>query len=413
MRATNGSPRLFPVVEAAFPRAGIHYQTNDPTAILIWFDGVYKQRVFEVLRPLQVINRIPGMELICCKSVLVRLIQQISPLFPDLYAFIPRSWVLSKQKNHFLKQFVKRDRSYIVKPDNGSLGIGIRVFHPTPETHFDWGSIRAVAQEYIDSYVLDRRKFDFRIYVLIASISPLQIYVYREGIARFCSEDVGIKSDFAQLTNTAVNRGHASGITSILKMLTEVFERLREAGIDVARVWREIDAAIVLTILAGYYELERAEASSCAPAAYPRCFHVVGFDVMLDKNAKPAVIEVNYRPSLEVDDSECEGPLKIAMLADAMRIAVPLPEVQTGPSLTPDFQARFWAARRAAAAAGRFECIFDSGCDGWDEWKKVMKSVQRIGPYEKTGWETASNYFCLRTTGGGRLAITTNSSSLS
>jgi hypothetical protein len=405
MRATSSSPHLFPVVKDAFARAEIHYQPHDPTAILVWCDGLHKQPSFESLDPLQVINRIPGMEIICCKSVLVRLIQQIAPTYAELYTFVPRSWVLSKQKNHFLKQFVRRDRAYIVKPDNGSLGIGIRVFHPGPNTHFDWGATRAVAQEYIDSYVLDRRKFDFRIYVLIASVSPLQIYVYREGIARFCSEDTGSNSHFAQLTNTAVNRQRTDEIGSILRMLTTVFDRLRDDGVNIAQVWREIDAAIVLTILAGYYELERCESATRPAAAYPRCFQIVGFDIMLDKNAKPAVLEVNYRPSLEVDDGEHEGPLKVAMLADAMRIAVPLPEMQARRPPSSDFQVRFKQARKAAEKAGRFECVFNSESTGCEHWKTVMKTVRELGSYEKKGWEVAPQYFRLRTQGLGRLAI--------
>jgi hypothetical protein len=59
------------------------------------------------------------------------------------------------------------------------MGQGIRIIHPgEPYTPND---DLAVAQEYVDSYLMDGRKFDLRIYVLVGSVEPLTIYVFRDG----------------------------------------------------------------------------------------------------------------------------------------------------------------------------------------------------------------------------------------
>ena len=61
-------------------------------------------------------------------------------------------------------------------------------------------------------YIINKLKFDLRIYVLLASVSPLKIYVYNEGLARFATEEYtspnsdNLDSLFMHLTNYAINK---------------------------------------------------------------------------------------------------------------------------------------------------------------------------------------------------------------
>jgi len=68
-------------------------------------------------------------------------------------------------------------------------------------------------QRYIsDVLLIDGLKFDFRVYVLVKSIHPLRIYVYREGLARLATSQYQPPTRenhgnlMMHLTNYAINK---------------------------------------------------------------------------------------------------------------------------------------------------------------------------------------------------------------
>jgi tubulin polyglutamylase TTLL4 len=68
-------------------------------------------------------------------------------------------------------------------------------------------------QEYKASpHLIDGLKYDLRIYVLVTSYDPLKVYVFKEGLCRFATEQYNnkkIKQRFSHLTNYAVNKNSA------------------------------------------------------------------------------------------------------------------------------------------------------------------------------------------------------------
>ena len=57
-----------------------------------------------------------------------------------------------------------------------------------------------MAQEYVDPYLVDGRKFDFRVYFLIASADPVTVF-FNYGNLRLALQKYGSKSRAAHLTN--------------------------------------------------------------------------------------------------------------------------------------------------------------------------------------------------------------------
>ncbi len=77
---------------------------------------------------------------------------------------------------------------YIIKPELGSQGRGIKLinsFSEIPENY----SQNLVVQEYIENPLLiDSLKFDLRVYVLVTCCDPLKVFLYTDGLARFATK---------------------------------------------------------------------------------------------------------------------------------------------------------------------------------------------------------------------------------
>lgn len=61
-------------------------------------------------------------------------------------------------------------------------------------------------------HLIDGYKYDLRLYVLVNGIAPLRIYMYKDGLARFATEEYEKPADknmhrlFMHLTNYAINK---------------------------------------------------------------------------------------------------------------------------------------------------------------------------------------------------------------
>ena len=102
-----------------------------------------------------------------------------------------------------------------------------------------------VIQEYLNSpCLIDELKFDMRLYVLVLSCDPLKIFLYKEGLVRFATQQYcpisstskrdSLSNMFVHLTNYALNkensdfkqalsvdddRGHKRSLTAMFRKL--------------------------------------------------------------------------------------------------------------------------------------------------------------------------------------------------
>lgn len=102
---------------------------------------------------------------------------------------------------------------------------------------------------------MDDLKFDMRIYVLLASVDPLRIFIYEEGLARLATETYcpptrgNLSNLYMHLTNYAIQKTSIKYCSDHKRPLAAVWEYLQDEGEDVAKVQAEIEDVIIKTIL--------------------------------------------------------------------------------------------------------------------------------------------------------------------
>mmetsp|Transcript_27827 Transcript_27827/g.90509 ORF Transcript_27827/g.90509 Transcript_27827/m.90509 type:complete len:570 (-) Transcript_27827:110-1819(-) len=298
----------------------------------------------------QVCSRIPGMYMLCDKCPFSKMMGRGRSIFRSLYDFYPESWLLPDDLKALSSACTStKEFSIIVKPNSGSQGDGIflvssyedlvKRISSAPERDL-------IAQRYIDRpLLLDGLKFDLRVYVLIRSIEPLDVWICHEGLARFCTDKYhlpnarNLSKVTSHLTNYSLNKlsdrfvrpdnshmelqsdgeaatgewGEEQERNASKRSISYVFQEISRLGYNTESIWEQIHDLVQQTCLLlrpslceSIYEL-KARDPGLAGTSYsggPSCFHLLGFDIMLDEKCKPWLLEMNCSPRVGIDDIE-------------------------------------------------------------------------------------------------------------
>ena len=133
-------------------------------------------------------NRLPGAGVGTNKARFAQVFKRMQRHFEHDYNFVPLTFDLSYEADALKRHMAasKGKRTYILKPHNGAEGCGIilvQYYKHIPPHAFSQGYI---AQEYLSNpLLLDGKKFDLRIYVMVTQIGS---YPERSPIAFIAEE---------------------------------------------------------------------------------------------------------------------------------------------------------------------------------------------------------------------------------
>lgn len=113
--------------------------------------------------------------------------------------------------------------------------------------------------------MLDGKKFDLRLYVLIVGFDPIRAYLADEGLARLCTEDYkqphagNLRNMFIHLTNFSLNKesdnykppaeDFLTDDTGHKRLLTTAWKTLEEDGKNIEEIKEKIKDTLRKSII--------------------------------------------------------------------------------------------------------------------------------------------------------------------
>jgi tubulin polyglutamylase TTLL1 len=291
------------------------------------------------LNDMQVLNHFPTYYELCRKDHMAKNIKKYKKMMikenksSDCLEYLPMTFVLPGDMSVFLEEFKKWPNSlWILKPSNRSQGQGIVLvnkINKVKKLSFATKTLTENNQTYTinETYVISKylenpllvsdKKFDMRIYVLVTSYHPLKVWLFRHGFCRFCNEKFSIDVNdidniFCHLTNVAIQKKYEKYNSShggkwSLKNMKMYLEM--NYGYDSANnCFIEINN-IIINSLKSVQSVMHSD---------KHCYECYGYDVIIDSNMKPWLIEINSSPSLSTTTT-VDKILKRKLMSDIIK----------------------------------------------------------------------------------------------
>jgi len=342
-----------------------------------------QDRMFPFLKTLnqyQKFNHFPMTWQLSRKDNLYNNYYNMKMKFPDEYKYMPETYVLPRDHDIFvnekLKDFDVNDKTklWLLKPCASSRGRGIRLL-----TDKENIPKKIIATHYIyNPHLINGRKYDMRLYLLVTGYTPLKIYLFDDGLARFCSEEYDLNPEkmsdrYIHLTNYSINKTSANfaqndsvtdefGEKWTLHTLKKYFEKNK---LDFEPVWlkiKDIIVKVILSVTGIAIPLVKSFKLSSG-----NLFELYGVDILLDETLNPWLMEVNLNPSLNCD-SQLDLKVKSKLLTDIFNIIGAIPFSHDGKFIPMDKPNEY----KSSAEEG----VIESLC----EFERPTGGFQRIFP---------------------------------
>ncbi len=299
-----------------------------------------KDRMFpylETLNKYQKFNHFPMTWQLSRKDNLYNNFMNMKQKFPNDFKYMPETYILPRDYDIFmnekLKNFNLNDKTnlWLLKPVASSRGRGIRLL-----TDLENIPKKILAAHYIyNPHLINGRKYDLRLYLLVTGYTPLKIYLFDNGLARFCSEEYDLNPEkmsdrYIHLTNYSINKTSLNfeqnnSVTDEFGEKWTLFtlrNYFKKHNLDYDKVWEKIKDIIVKIII--------SVTDIAIPTIKPlklssgNLFELYGVDILLDETLNPWLMEVNLNPSLNCD-SQLDLKVKSKLLTDIFNIIGAIP----------------------------------------------------------------------------------------
>ncbi|MBS3804979.1 MAG: hypothetical protein KGY54_10555 [Oleiphilaceae bacterium] len=369
-KRTAAQDRFF---EAALDKALWQAGDTEKAWDACWYTGMPAPRFFHQVGPDRKINHIPGNNALTVKSRLYQSLitlrdrvetqQKDTSELTDRLQFVPRVFSMPEDYHAFQQAALDNPaKRWILKPKNAARGKGIAMVGDPAEVPLEssW-----MVQEYMENpHTMHGRKYVLRLYVLVSSIAPFRVYLYRQGFAKLASapyDEENADNPYSYLTNPDINALNLDAEVPVEFVDLDRYRHwLCEQGHNDAILFDRIEDMVTLTCLSALESMrERCQTIEADPRG---CYELLGIDCLVDDQLKPWVLECNLSPSLDV----CAGPesggdieegIKSSLIADLVQLTG-LNDMDAGPDDRSPEQQLVEETRRELAQAGGFQRLY-------------------------------------------------------
>lgn len=311
------------VVIEAFEAAGLERVFAEGWDILWYLTDDPPREVMDQIKSHQILNHFPNTSLLCNKLKMYRSLasayEKILPSEAQETRFFAHTWSMPEELEA-LKCYAREhpDQRFIVKPKIGAWGRGIRVLDHVSQAPLGDGWL---VQEYLDQpYLYQGHKFNLRLFALVVNVNPLVFYIYREGYVDLAGEPwkPGASGEMESMhnTNSGIQKGlpRTDGIPLSIAF-SEWLKAIHSQGAEADKLWQRIRAVVTKSLIC--MEPGIMQALHDLPITSDNCFELFGYDVMLDSDMNPWVIEHNRSPSMTMNYIPS---IKRELLGDLIRV---------------------------------------------------------------------------------------------
>ena len=265
------------------------------------------------------------------KDILYENYLVMKKLFKDDYNYMPETYCYPRDKNQIIIKFnnytLDLNNLWLIKPVDKSVGFGIHFLYSLNkeiknQKHF-------LITKFISKLdLIDNKKYDLRLYVLITGLKPLRIYFYKQGLVRkatsaFNISMMGVNNRYMYLTNTGVNvkskdyifPNKSDDVKANIWNLDTYKNYLKSKNVDFDAIFEKIKDLTIKSIISFQNQLLIIN-----KYLNERNFYIIlGIDILITDKFEPILLEINNKPSLGIGD-KVDEPIKTNLFADSMNI---------------------------------------------------------------------------------------------
>ena len=269
----------------------------------------------------------------CSKSLLYFNYEKMKEIFPFEYNYMLETYSYPENKEIIIKKFSNysyinssKDNFWLLKPKFSLAGKGIIILKNISNINENY-----LITKYLNNpHLIKGVKYDLRYHGLITSIKPLKLYLYNEGLTRLATEKYNYYNHtniYSFLTNLHINMYnkkkfiYPKNITNIEDSHLWNLETLKnyflKNGINYDKIYEEVKDIFIKMIFSVRKKIiKNIKEYKLANSNF---YHLIGFDIILDENLKPYLLEANRKAGFR-DDNDAEKNFTHNLIIDTINL---------------------------------------------------------------------------------------------